>query len=332
MLKKATMNWTVKNYMKSIEKATVCFDNSIQRGFVWDNKRKSLLIHSILTGYPIPPFYATKNTETKQYDMLDGKQRSGAIISYLKDEFALVDIPMVIDDEGNEIDLTGFKFSELDDEFKDEIEGYSLLVYYFEDISDEEINEMFFRLNNGRALSSIEINRAKAKSFDKIRELGQHEFLKMICTNGDFNKYKNEDVVIKSYIMLTHDNPCLDSKVIRSIISEKEISQEDEDKIIKVFDRLQAVYPIVKTIDTDAARKLKSLTHIVSIMPITLVSMEDEISNENFAEFLAYFFNGEPSINIDYNVNCKSGSNHLATIGRRLDAISIEYNKFDFNK
>jgi len=34
---------------------------------------------------------------------------------------------------------------------------------------------MFFRLNNGKPLTAIELTRVKAKSLDKIKELGKKE-------------------------------------------------------------------------------------------------------------------------------------------------------------
>jgi len=63
MLKKANIDWTAKQLNKLAQKGLIQFDNAIQRGYVWDVKRKSLLIHSMLVGYPIPPFYAAKNGE-----------------------------------------------------------------------------------------------------------------------------------------------------------------------------------------------------------------------------------------------------------------------------
>jgi uncharacterized protein with ParB-like and HNH nuclease domain len=77
MIKKANIQWPAKQLTKMIERGTINFDNAVQRGYVWDNNRKSLLIHSMIEGYPIPAFYAAKNDNG--YDMLDGKQRLNTI-------------------------------------------------------------------------------------------------------------------------------------------------------------------------------------------------------------------------------------------------------------
>lgn len=60
---KANINWTAKQISKMMTNGALKFDNVVQRGLAWDVKRKSLLIMSILEGYPIPPFYTIKTEE-----------------------------------------------------------------------------------------------------------------------------------------------------------------------------------------------------------------------------------------------------------------------------
>lgn len=60
MINKANINWKTKQVVKMIEKGTLLFDATVQHGYVWDIKRKSLLIHSLIAGYPVPPFYCVK--------------------------------------------------------------------------------------------------------------------------------------------------------------------------------------------------------------------------------------------------------------------------------
>ena len=44
MIRKANINWTAKQLSKMVDKNSINFDNAVQRGYVWDKKRKSLLI------------------------------------------------------------------------------------------------------------------------------------------------------------------------------------------------------------------------------------------------------------------------------------------------
>lgn len=50
MLKRANINWNARQLAKMAQNGSIRFDNAVQRGYVWDDKRKSLLIHSMLIG------------------------------------------------------------------------------------------------------------------------------------------------------------------------------------------------------------------------------------------------------------------------------------------
>ena len=143
MLKKANIQWTGKTLRNQIEKGQVSFDCAVQRNPVWDVSRKSLLIHSMIEGYPIPPFYFSRRTDGK-YDALDGQQRSLAIKGYLDSDFSLSeDTPTVSDENGYPVAVAGLEISELPEWIQDNIKYYSLTIYYFEDITEEEIAELF---------------------------------------------------------------------------------------------------------------------------------------------------------------------------------------------
>jgi len=59
-----------------------------QRRRVWDFKKKSLLIESILMNVPIPPIFLLEY-DFSRYEVMDGQQRLDAITSFYNDEFEL---------------------------------------------------------------------------------------------------------------------------------------------------------------------------------------------------------------------------------------------------
>ena len=224
MLKKGNISWSIKQIAKSIEKGTIVFDNAVQRGYVWDNDRKSLLVHSVLEDYPIPPFYSAKIDGI--YSMLDGKQRLNALVDFVNGKFELSNLPEIAydDEEEPEININGLDFAGLPEDFQIKILGFYPTLYYYEDITDDEINEMFFRLNNGKPLTAIELTRVKAKSMEKIKELSKHELFTSTLTEKAINKYTNEDITIKSWAMLYTENANLETKNIRPLIEQAEIN------------------------------------------------------------------------------------------------------------
>lgn len=338
MLKRANISWNARQLSKMIDKGTITFDNAVQRGFVWDNDRKSLLIHSMMTGFPIPAMYAAKDTETKNYSMLDGKQRSNAINDFLHGRFTLSNVPEVVLEDGTEVDVNGMYFSGLCEELQDIISNYSLTIYYFEDISDEDVAELFYRINNGKALSSVEMSRVRSKALKTIQEIGQHELFTTALTEKAFEKYTHEDLVIKSYIMLTSDTPCLDTKVVRPTMEKAEFSEQDINIMNGVFNRILNTYKTIVADDSAEtsklskriAKRLLTRTHMLSIMPIVKKSLIDRVSDDVFTLWVKNFFCGSRSATKydEYNSRCTAGSGHAETIKVRLDVIKKDYNKF----
>ena len=223
-----TMPWTVKQLVGAIRKETAVFTNAVQRGFCWKNEQKSLLIHSLLINAPIPPFYTTRNSETKVYDFLDGKQRSNAIFDFIEGNYALEGVPeLEYDDESTE-DINGKTFEEFDEELRDAILSYSLSIVYIDDMDDEQTADIFFRLNNGQSLTAIEKSRVLCPSLDIIQKIAnESEVIQSAVTTKAKAKYVDEDLVIKSFAMLKMDEPCLDTKVIRPFTQQLEITEYD---------------------------------------------------------------------------------------------------------
>lgn len=319
MLNRMNNQWSGKALYGKVKNGSVNFDNYVQRHYVWDNAKNSLLIHSILTGYPIPPFYMAKNGD--QYDALDGKQRSHAIVSFMDDGYLLG-----LDDDYQEVDgiiIDGKKFSELPEEFQDRIKDVSLTIYFFDGITDDEIEEMFFRLNNGKPLSAIELTRVKAKSFDIIKRLAAHDLFNVALTDKAKEKYSNEDIVIKTYLTLFEAEPSHMTKDVRAIMSSVDITDEQVEVISIVFDKILAAYNSIEKTALKIAKKMLKRTHLVSLTRIA-----SQIDLRDLVSLVLGFFDGKhraASVSESYNANCKHGVAKPESIAKRLKAIDDYY-------
>ena len=325
MLKRSNIQWNARQLAKMCMNGNITFDNAIQRGYVWDVKRKSLLIESMIIGYPIPAFYARRD-ENKVFDMLDGKQRSSAITEYLNNEYALT---------GVSEELEGKFFSELPEETQDDIISYSLTVYYFEDITEDEVNEMFYRLNNGKPLTAIELTRVKAKSFDKIKELSGHAIFEDALKESQLNKYTHEDIVMKALVMLSVDEPSLKNEFIRPYIIETEITDDQAAAVRDALTQIKAAHDVLMAHGLPhmvrAAKKLYTRTHLLSMTPLALETYRNGVPAEQLAAFVNEFFtaNGRGiSISQIYNSNSSSGSNSPSAVKIRDRELKEYYKKF----
>jgi hypothetical protein len=143
-----------------------------QRGPVWSKSKKQLLMDSILRRYDIPKIYlrAVDNPPYK-YEVIDGQQRLRAIWEFCQDKFPLPgDCDAV---RGHEV--ASKSFNELPNDLVDEFQSYELSFVILEDVTEEEVEEMFTRLNNGETLTAAEKRNAMPGVMrDFVRELTLH--------------------------------------------------------------------------------------------------------------------------------------------------------------
>ena len=65
-----------------MKNGTIRLSPDFQRNEVWDNKKKSLLIESLLLSIPIPMFYVAAD-EDGNWDVVDGLQRLSALRDFI---------------------------------------------------------------------------------------------------------------------------------------------------------------------------------------------------------------------------------------------------------
>lgn len=179
-LKNYVASQMVKDYEKSVGKNNrLVFDCPIQRPEgQWANKDQSLLIHSMLQEYPVPNVYIVQHgaDDFEPMTVLDGKQRLTITYNYITGGFKLskatppvaIVVPD-IDEYGNiikgedgitkthveYIEIKNKKFSELPREFQDKIKNFEFSTVMITEASKRELEELMFRLNNGKSMSAI---------------------------------------------------------------------------------------------------------------------------------------------------------------------------------
>lgn len=324
MLKRANVQFSGKTLYNQIEKGNVSFDWSIQRRLVWNLEKKSMLINSMIENYPIPPFYFEKS-ETG-YDAIDGKQRSNAIHGYINNEYALFDeFPVIVDEEGNEYECGGLKFNELPEVLQDKIKDYSLTIYYFENLTDEEKVEMFDRINSGQPLTAIELIRVKAKSINQFQKIAEHELINEIVTEKSKEKYNHENLVMQMWGICFIENPEFATKTFRPLIKDAIVTEEQIQILNQSMDYVSFAISELDSEDKEQKRiltKIKRKSHIVSCIYFAKKSIELEITKERYFEAIYKFFNTtKTSINDNYNNACGGGNANRDKVQKRMEAM-----------
>lgn len=334
-----TVSFTAKGIDQAFKSGKMTSDNAIQRSDVWKPEQRDLLVHSIITGFPIPQFISIRSETTNEKgkpvlydDLLDGKQRTTTIRMFRRDEHRLGNLrPVVVD--GNAYDISGKVYSELPEEVQDKFDSRTFSFIRIDGADDETEAEIFARMNNGSPMSAVEKCRCKAADLATIKELAHHELFESTLTANAFKRYQNEDIVVKAYMMLTTKKAdiCLDNKAVRPVMEALTFDEEDKSMLEEVFDYILEVYREMtgdglKTPAGKAAKKMMVRTHLISTIPMVEAAITKEITVEDYAAWVQSFYGGK--IDTRYTANASSGSNHHAQVEARWNILETSFNKY----
>lgn len=135
------------NLVNDIKKGRLIPDAYFQRNLVWREVHKKDFIKTILLGYPFPQIFISKGKvdvaamETVSC-IVDGQQRSNAILGFIDDEF----------------DVDGRLYSNLTEAEKSEFLKYEVAVIELDlENNDPKVQDIFQRINRtSNSLTSIE--------------------------------------------------------------------------------------------------------------------------------------------------------------------------------
>lgn len=340
-LEGASIPWSYKQLSKMIGQEKVSFDNLVQRSYVWEVKRRSEFIWSIIMGYPIPPIYAkrgeSENENVKVYDILDGQQRSLTVKKFLDDEFALSTLKPIpyLDEEGEEqeIDISGLKFSELDEEIQDAICDRNISVFYFDNISQAQQAEMFRRLNNGKPLSTKSRVLASCNDIKGLLDIGSHALFDEMLTNRARENKNQAVLVMKAWCMINQkiEDISFESKIFNPLLENTTITEAEKNELIYAFDYAMRVHEgVVDKGEKKVAKKMYTETHFISLIPILKKADDNGVNPDIVADWIISFYNAEDgtSVSEDYNTASSRGSAKPMNIQTRNKVLEESYNDF----
>lgn len=300
---------TVQALTRDIKKNKIVLDTSIQRKEdQWNKKKKSLLILSGIQGIIIPGIFAKETLNEKNdtiWEVLDGKQRLTTLTSFLNDEFKL--------DKTLPEEYANKKFSELDEETQNTIKNIEIVVNVYQDITEQETEIIFCRLNNGQKLSNDNLLRAhmgpELRAF--VDEAIEKPFMsKTALTNGQLKKSEDQGVVLAALSLIADCGTTDFSKDgLTAFVDE---FKEDFNK-----ENVQSILDALDWLDTVIEEKNKYLKKISLPMAIAIAADCDESKKETYANNLKSFLEDYEN-RADYLQYCSKATTSISNVGGRL--------------
>ena len=274
---------TVQSVVRDIKKGKIIVDTGIQRKQdQWDQKRKSLLILSAIQGIIIPGLFAKETVNEKNeviWEILDGKQRVTIFTAFLSDEFKL--------DKSYADEYANKKFSELDEDTQNTIKNTEIVINIYQDISEQETEDIFCRLNNGQQLSNDNLYRAHMgadlrKFVDEARNKPFME--KVNFTKVQLSKSEDQGVVLAALALISDEavNDLSKKSIIQFIDDFKQnFDSELCDKILEALDLLDEMIP-------DKHKNLKKVS-LPMIIANAALCLEDDTKQKSYGDNLNTF-------------------------------------------
>jgi len=184
-----SLNPDIKTLYDNWKNGDLLLQPDFQRNFVWDERKASNLIESVLLKIPIPIIYTAEDNGYEE--VVDGQQRLTSIFSYIDGRFPdgktfrLRKLKILTE-------LSGKNFVELPEILKKSILKRGLSVIKISSQSNDDIKfEMFERLNTN-------ITKLNAQELRNCMYHGEYNtFIKNLSRNHDFQYILNKPDISK---------------------------------------------------------------------------------------------------------------------------------------
>lgn len=325
-MKRTCVAWKVKQINKMFENGTLVFDNIIQRNYVWDNTQQNMLMDSIIRNYPTSVIYTIKTTNgtTNIFDCLDGKQRCTTLNKFINNEFAIKNCEPFIADDGQEVNLNGKTFAELDEYWQNKILNYGMTIYFFTEITDEEIVEMMSRLNGGKPLTGTENARIKAKNLTEIKNIASHPVITNNLTATAIRNYANEDIVIKTTLLMNGITN-LNNANVRMAYETYSFVDDIRDTVVNALNKMNEVITTITNNEYKkvTVKRIVSKTNFITIL--YTIATNNNYTVEELAEAIYKFYDDVPTAYAEANKSGTMRTNNVVTRNTELANYIKEY-------
>jgi len=232
--------WSIKRLKQIYDAGDLNLNPPYQRNDIWLKKTKRKLIDSIERGFPLPAFFLLQ-TDGGKFDMVDGQQRTRAILGYERGLFP---------------NLDGKKISE---DSRESFLSYEIVSVIITEIAEgESIHEFYDRVNSlGLHLKRGETLRARyhnTKMLDLVEELADSDEFESLELLSDRALDRMDDIEFASELVTILKYGITEKKKATDRLFNEDISDGDYSslkreftQIISQFLKLNKMTPLKET-------------------------------------------------------------------------------------
>lgn len=319
--KERTLQWINNQYGNG----NISFQHKLQRPVgQWNPRMKSLLIHSLLVGFPVNPIYVVEESGTIY--TLDGSQRTSTCLDYINNKFSLSkdtpSVTIVSKENGEpiskEYEIAGKKFKKLDEEVQNTLLACSLEFCTLSDYADDEVKEMFKRQNAGKPLSGrlIRVCDESDAFSDTVYSLATHPFMEKVLSSAQRKNGFDREIIINTFMLIAtnQDNDFTSFK-------NKDVDAFIRDYADKVLDKADTLKEAMNKLNENFDElKVKQL-NIPMVLYVSYRCVKDKKSFGKLVESIKQFVTDYNEVDKlqDYKKYCQSSTTSSENVRGRLD-------------
>ncbi len=213
-------DWTVETIISQVNKGNIDLYPKFQRRNAWTDKRRSLLIESLIVGMPVPEIVLAENPKKKgSFIVIDGKQRLLSIVGFIESrnkDYQFWDRPM-LKGLGLRGDLNKFTYEDLErnPKFGDDVKrllNQGIRCTIITNLkSDLPLYTIFYRLNTSSVpLSTQELRQVlnKGPFADYLIDATETPQLlhEVMGTTGPDNRLRDAEIILRFMSIVLYGN------------------------------------------------------------------------------------------------------------------------------
>jgi hypothetical protein len=213
-----------------------------QRPPVWPLPNKQLLIDTVFRNLDIPKFY-WKEIDEDHFEVIDGQQRIRAIWEFYDNKFKLAKDADPVDGE----EIKDKYYKDLSPKMKKKFTMYPIdVVTVYDSKNEDEIREMFLRLQNGVTLKSQEKRNAMGGHMrDFVINCSKHKFFAEKVGFQDL-RLAHQLVAAQMILLELNDGPTdIRNKNLNNMYKDQKefnASSPEAKKVLRTLDYLNKIF------------------------------------------------------------------------------------------